>query len=108
MLGPAERLVKRSSVSTGSKFATHPSSHGSITDTGLSDSAARFEWKKSLATTHGPASSFSVELPGIEPAALPGHMPSELRFRYVSVRFGPARYLRFRSRALTASRRITP
>jgi hypothetical protein len=30
---------------------------------------------------------FVVELPGIEPDALPGNLPSELRFRYVSVRF---------------------
>ena len=48
----------------------------------------------------------SVELPGIEPAALPGNMPFELRFRYVAFRFSPARYLRFRSRVLTASRRV--
>ena len=45
-----------------------------------------------------------VELPGIEPASLPGQMPSELLFRYVSFRFSPARYLWFRSRVLTASR----
>lgn len=47
-----------------------------------------------------------VELPGIEPASLPGHMPSELRFRSVSLRFGPVRYLRFCSRVLTASRAV--
>ena len=45
-----------------------------------------------------------VELPGIEPELLPGSMPSELQFRYVTIRFSPARYLRFRSRVLTASR----
>jgi hypothetical protein len=44
-----------------------------------------------------------VELPGIEPDALPGIMPFELRLRYVSFRFSPAHYLRFRSRVLTAS-----
>jgi hypothetical protein len=49
---------------------------------------------------------FVVELPGIEPDALPGNMPSELLFRYVSVRYSPARYLRFRSRVLTASRAV--
>jgi hypothetical protein len=47
---------------------------------------------------------FVVELPGIEPASLPGNLPSELQVRSVSVRFIPARYLRFRSRVLTASR----
>jgi hypothetical protein len=57
MLGAAQRLVKHSSiaglgqgrmvsVSTGSKFATHPSSDLSITETGLSDSGTRFEWEK--------------------------------------------------------------
>jgi hypothetical protein len=49
-----------------------------------------------------------VELPGIEPASLPGKMPSELRFRYVSFRFSPARYLRVCTRLLTASRVDTP
>jgi hypothetical protein len=44
-----------------------------------------------------------VELPGIEPAALPGLLPSELPVRYVSFRFNTARYLRFRLRVLTAS-----
>jgi hypothetical protein len=47
-----------------------------------------------------------LELPGIEPDALPGNMPSELQFRSVSFRFSPARYLRFRSRVLTASRAV--
>jgi hypothetical protein len=37
-----------------------------------------------------------VELPGIEPAALPGQMPSEPQFRSVSFQFSPARHLRFR------------
>ena len=46
----------------------------------------------------------SVELPGIEPEPLPGKMPSELLFRYVSFPFSPARYLRLRFRVLTASR----
>jgi hypothetical protein len=36
-----------------------------------------------------------VELPGIEPGGLPGLLPFELRFRSVSVRFSPVRYLRF-------------
>ena len=47
-----------------------------------------------------------VELPGIEPASLPGNMPSELPVRSVSVRFSPARYLGFCSRVLTASRAV--
>jgi len=47
-----------------------------------------------------------VELPGIEPDALPGNMLSELQFRYVSVQFGTARYLRFRFQVLTASRAV--
>jgi len=41
-------------------------------------------------------SAFSVEPPGIEPELLPGKTHSELLFRYVSFRFSPARYLRFR------------
>ena len=49
-----------------------------------------------------------VELPGIEPAALPGLLPSELPVRDVSFRFNTARYLRFLSRVLTASRVIAP
>jgi hypothetical protein len=48
-----------------------------------------------------------VELPGIEPDALPGKMHPDLPGRYVSFQFSPVRYLRFRSRVLTASRRIT-
>jgi hypothetical protein len=36
-----------------------------------------------------------VELPGIEPAALPGDIPSGLQVLAASVRFSPARYLRF-------------
>jgi hypothetical protein len=39
---------------------------------------------------------FFLELPGIEPAALPGDMHYELQLRSVSFRFGPAHYLRFR------------
>ncbi|MGO8940123.1 MAG: hypothetical protein ACLQLO_24395, partial [Mycobacterium sp.] len=45
-----------------------------------------------------------MELPGIEPAALPGKMPSDLPVRSVPLRFVPVRYLRLRSRVLTASR----
>ena len=45
----------------------------------------------------------TAELPGIEPTSLPGTMPSELPVRSVSVRFSLARYLRSRSRVLTAS-----
>jgi hypothetical protein len=52
-------------------------------------------------------SAFSVELPGIEPDALPGNMLPELPVRSVSVRFSPALYLRVRSRVLTASRAVT-
>ena len=33
--------------------------------------------------------SFVVELPGIEPDALPGNMPSEVPVRYASIQFGP-------------------
>jgi hypothetical protein len=49
-------------------------------------------WPELVALT----SIFSVELPGIEPVVLPGLMPSELEFHYVSFRFSPVRYLRFR------------
>ncbi len=62
-----------------------------------------------LPSVNSPAATgcvFSVELPGIETDALPGNMPSELRFRSVSVPFSPVRYLRFRSRVLTASRAL--
>jgi len=41
-----------------------------------------------------------VELPGIEPAALPGLLAFEQAIRYVSFRFVPVRYLRFRCRVL--------
>ena len=44
-----------------------------------------------------------MELPGIEPETLPGKMHTELRFRYVSFPFSPARYLRFRFLWLTPS-----
>ena len=50
---------------------------------------------------------FSVELPGIEPAALPGKMPSDLTVRYVSFRFNTARYLRIPIQVLTASRAVS-
>jgi hypothetical protein len=52
-------------------------------------------------------STFLVELPGIEPAALPGLLPSDLAFRYVPFQFIPVRYLRLRFRVLTASRAAT-
>ncbi len=48
--------------------------------------------------------TFLVEQPGIEPASLPGNMPSELQLRFISFQFSPGRYQRFRSRVLTASR----
>ena len=48
-----------------------------------------------------------VELPGIEPAALPGHMLPELRFRYASVRFSPLVACGLGSRVLTGSRAFT-
>jgi hypothetical protein len=45
-----------------------------------------------------------VELRGFEPLLLPAEIRFELPVRSVSVRLTPARYLRFRSRVLTASR----
>jgi hypothetical protein len=48
-----------------------------------------------------------MELPGIETDALPGLLPCERRFHYVSFLLSPTRYLRFRSRLLTASRAVT-
>jgi hypothetical protein len=51
-------------------------------------------------------SGFSVELPGIEPDALPGKTAADLQFHSVSFRFSPAHYLRIRFRVLTASRVI--
>jgi hypothetical protein len=59
-------------------------------------------WPELVALT----SLFSVELPGIEPAAPPGLLASEQQFRSASLRFVPAGYLRLRSQALTASRRV--
>jgi hypothetical protein len=60
-------------------------------------------WPELVALT----SIFSVELPGIEPAALPGKMPSDLTVRYVSFRFNTARYLRIPIQVLTASRAVS-
>ena len=51
-------------------------------------------------------SEYLVELPGIEPDALRGIMHSELPVRSISFRFSPVRYLRLRSRVLTASRAV--
>lgn len=48
-----------------------------------------------------------MELPEIETDALPGLLRPELAIRSDSVQFSTARYLRFRSRALTASRAVT-
>jgi hypothetical protein len=50
---------------------------------------------------------FLVELPGIEPASLPGDIHAELQLRYISIQLSPARYLWFRFRVLTASRAAT-
>lgn len=50
---------------------------------------------------------FIVELPGIEPDALPGLLLSDPPVRYVSVPLSPAHYLRRRSRLLPASRAAT-
>src|SRR6185437_16798656 len=44
------------------------------------------------------------QLRELEPQPLPAEMPSELRVHSVAFRFNPARYLRFCSRVLTASR----
>jgi hypothetical protein len=44
-----------------------------------------------------------MELPGIEPDALPGNITSDLQVHSVSFRFNPARNLRFCFRVLTAS-----
>jgi len=47
-----------------------------------------------------------VELRGFEPLPLSAEIPFDLQVRSGSFRFIPARYLRFRSRVLTASRVI--
>jgi hypothetical protein len=54
--------------------------------------AKKKNWSEPTALT----STFSVELPGIEPDALPGLLPLQLPFRSVSFRFSPVRYLRLR------------
>ena len=53
-------------------------------------------------------STFSVELPGIEPELLLGKMHSELLLRSAWFHFGPARYLRFRFRVLTGVKEPCP
>jgi hypothetical protein len=50
--------------------------------------------------------NYSVELPEIETASLPGVLASELPVHSVSFRFIPARYLRLCFRVLTASRAV--
>ena len=52
-------------------------------------------------------SGSQVELRGLEPLLLPAETPFELPVRSVSFRFNTVRYLRLRSRVLTASRRRT-
>jgi hypothetical protein len=59
------------------------------------------EWRTTRMAVN---SIHSVELPGIEPGSLPGLLAFEQAFRSVSVLFSTVRYLRFRSRVLTASR----
>lgn len=56
---------------------------------------------------HTLTSIFFVELPGIEPDALPGLLASELLFRYISFQFSTSRYLWIPFRVLTASRDIS-
>jgi hypothetical protein len=51
--------------------------------------------------------TFLVELPGIEPGALPRLLASKQTFRSVSFRFVPVKDLRFRSGVLTASRAVS-
>src|ERR1700722_15715787 len=48
-----------------------------------------------------------VELPGIEPDALPSNLASDLTVRFDSVQFSTARHLRFRFGVLGGSR-VTP
>src|ERR1700751_471558 len=48
----------------------------------------------------------NVELRGFEPLPRPAEIRADLYGRSVSVQFSPARYLRFRSRHLTASRAV--
>jgi hypothetical protein len=60
-------------------------------------------WPELVALT----SIFSVELPGIEPDALPGPLRSELPVGFDSVQFSATRYLQFRFRVLTASRAVS-
>jgi hypothetical protein len=50
--------------------------------------------------------TYSVELPGIEPACLPGNLPSERQFRSGSFHFSPAGYVRLCFRVLTPSRAV--
>jgi hypothetical protein len=72
--------------------------------TGTERCGEKRNWPELAALT----SIFSVELPGIEPDALPGNMPPDLPVRSISVLFSPARCLRIRFQALTASRMRAP
>jgi hypothetical protein len=45
--------------------------------------------------------------PAAETDALPGDIPPDLPIRSISIQFSTSRYLRFRFRALTASRAVT-
>jgi len=49
-----------------------------------------------------------VELRRLEPLSLPAEIHSDLQVHFVSFLLEPARYLRFRSRVLTASRPLSP
>jgi hypothetical protein len=78
---------------------------GRIGDAPLAQALRQLRYPGSFARV---SAALSVELPGIEPACLPGNLPSERLFSSVSFRFSPSRYLRFLSRVLTASRVIAP
>jgi len=56
---------------------------------------ARQRDESTVATAQTHTSAFPVELPGIEPASLPGNLPSELQVHSVSFQLVPVITCRF-------------
>jgi hypothetical protein len=69
--------------------------------------ASVWSWWVDATLKSSPEMDFMVELRRFAPQLLPAEIPLDLQIRSVSFRFVPARYLRFRSRVLTASRAAT-
>jgi hypothetical protein len=79
-------------VSTATQVAPYDRSIPALACTPIDRLVYTENWPELVALT----SVFSVELPGIEPDLLSSEMLPELQFHYVSIRFSPAHYPRFR------------